>query len=202
MLRIGCQTPSIPRKGTETSSILSRYSHGILVRHPQFPARGRKLTMGAMTINELRCQTPSIPRKGTETWGSGCGSARPFGVGVRHPQFPARGRKHIPLGTGQHREIKSDTLNSPQGDGNETYQRTSPSSEATSDTLNSPQGDGNAARKRCCPCCPCCQTPSIPRKGTETLWNCPPNPANHEVRHPQFPARGRKHDHGHVPAQP
>ncbi len=37
---------------------------------------------------------------------------------VRHPQFPARGRKHGQVSRWEVTEVESDTLNSPQGDGN------------------------------------------------------------------------------------
>ncbi len=167
-----CQTPSIPRKGTETSP---KHSH----RRP----------------DQYR-QTPSIPRKGTET-ATQCGSSG-FGIRVRHPQFPARGRKlaiFLREGCGS---LSSDTLNSPQGDGNNTGRSKSP-----------------RPRRQC-------QTPSIPRKGTETnlgeglrrdraatdgprsdTLNSPQGDGNVAstrafpflfllVRHPQFPARGRK----------
>ncbi len=63
------------------------------------------------------CQTPSIPRKGTET-SSRIGSERI--------------------------DIQSDTLNSPQGDGNtDSRRQLVQPSQPWSDTLNSPQGDGN-----------------------------------------------------------
>ncbi len=64
----------------------------------------------------------------------------------------------------------SDTLNSPQGDGNsQSYLSPLQHSPEWSDTLNSPQGDGNfegfyLGRNNLY-----CQTPSIPRKGTETI---------------------------------
>ncbi len=90
-------------------------------------------------------------------------------VKVRHPQFPARGRKL---------NIKGLTI-TPQ---------------KLSDTLNSPQGDGNQARlaKIRALTLPDCQTPSIPRKGTETQGSYSSRSPSSQVRHPQFPARGRK----------
>ncbi len=65
---MACQTPSIPRKGTETH-LLKRFRIVIAwVRHPQFPARGRKRGHPQWTATHPRLrQTPSIPRKGTET---------------------------------------------------------------------------------------------------------------------------------------
>ena len=188
------QTPSIPRKGTETVSAAARppFTPGsdtlnspqgdgnslrdVLgtfdvpvgsdtlnspqgdgnrpslperqwrsrVRHPQFPARGRKPCSWT-----ARVEAPST---------------------VRHPQFPARGRKHkqvIP------RQAVLDSL---------------------SDTLNSPQGDGNSTPRGVCLLGSAwCQTPSIPRKGTETLMARGKFSVElSTVRHPQFPARGRK----------
>ncbi len=86
----------------------------------------------------------------------------------------------------------SDTLNSPQGDGNWAYRkgriqsqnRQTPSIPRkgtetiyaqghkdymqASDTLNSPQGDGNPGKKFNLLLPRPSQTPSIPRKGTET----------------------------------
>ncbi len=263
---VKCQTPSIPRKGTETET---------------FPPLEDKFKLG---------QTPSIPRKGTETWaprdvvtwnkasdtlnspqGDGNSTSktpRCIAPTVRHPQFPARGRKHNaryrscqgktwvrhPQFPARGRKPKqgafsagliqwSDTLNSPQGDGNSVVvalpvshglisvrhpqfpargrkrgrevcgcpesglvrhpqfpargrklwdKPAHPPYSLVSDTLNSPQGDGNSKIFFIPAGISLGQTPSIPRKGTETrLWrislhNC------FSVRHPQFPARGRK----------
>ncbi len=146
------QTPSIPRKGTETlvsrnlllnfqipsdtlnspqgdgnniDKALVAKANKILVRHPQFPARGRKRgTEHDSRDGNAASQTLSIPRKGTET------------------------AQHLGIEVGSIDE--SDTLNSPQGDGNLT-----PSYFHIRLTL--------------------CQTPSIPRKGTETpaspIWS-------------------------------
>ena len=119
------QTPSIPRKGTETNFAADSDQHG----------RTR--------------QTPSIPRKGTET--------------------------KVTAGAKATRASTSDTLNSPQGDGN-WLRRGRPSEHRLGG-----------------------QTPSIPRKGTEThsimIWAAAPV---YSVRHPQFPARGRKRSKGFV----
>jgi len=66
---VGCQIPSIPRKGTETSNPAAFSLFSMLVRYPQFPARGRKLVVvkNVAGIKLYKCQIPSIPRKGTET---------------------------------------------------------------------------------------------------------------------------------------
>ena len=138
-----CQTPSIPRKGTETPG--SRPSVGRLatVRHPQFPARGRKQLSPLEQARAAFGQTPSIPRKGTETLYPLWTMASSVSLPVRHPQFPARGRKHNPFDLLADLPSRSDTLNSPQGDGNGTNH------------LLSQTKIGS-------------QTPSIPRKGTET----------------------------------
>ena len=164
------------------------------VRHPQFPARGRKPELIVPSRSGyVLSQTPSIPRKGTETLVMDKMSiTTPV---VRHPQFPARGRKRDETGIPTRRPLGlSDTLNSPQGDGNPRFpafcwaachsQTPSIPRKGTetaiapragtgriwSDTLNSPQGDGNFISPvdygfiGLTPC----QTPSIPRKGTET----------------------------------
>ncbi len=127
----------LPPSGRETGSCPAH------VRHPQFPARGRKLRAATEALSRNECQTPSIPRKGTET--SQCWHSLSLSSVVRHPQFPARGRKpsyqpgrgclmfsqtpSIPRkGTetpqaslrGNNENVLSDTLNSPQGDGNQT----------------------------------------------------------------------------------
>ncbi len=112
------QTPSIPRKGTETLhnnskafleaarsdtlnspqgdgnvAVCFASAEGISrVRHPQFPARGRKRAGRCGPGQATGCQTPSIPRKGTETHRKSLGG-KPRLKNVRHPQFPARGRK-------------------------------------------------------------------------------------------------------------
>ncbi len=63
----------------------------------------------------------------------------------------------------------SDTLNSPQGDGNDYIgARAVLVIIELSDTLNSPQGDGNGVVNGSILNSRACQTPSIPRKGTET----------------------------------
>ncbi len=142
------------------------------VRHPQFPARGRKHRLRPCGANALPLrQTPSIPRKGTET-NPEFGFGRRCRCTVRHPQFPARGRKqhnglllpdltigqtpsiprkgtetYIPSYSGLSLGTLSDTLNSPQGDGNVlSFRRPSSWRAPVSDTLNSPQGDGNRLR--------------------------------------------------------
>ncbi len=112
----------------------------------------------------------------------------------------------------------SDTLNSPQGDGNKPEKGYKGCGTKLSDTLNSPQGDGNSDPKGERRLKALGQTPSIPRKGTETLkiilerlhlldGQTPSIPRKgtettalrwermflaDKVRHPQFPARGRK----------
>ena len=167
------------------------------VRHPQFPARGRK-RLGRKpyrtTGNQVR--HPQFPARGRKHKAEG--RKKHIHLDVRHPQFPARGRKlaiFLREGCGS---LSSDTLNSPQGDGNNTGRSKSP-----------------RPRRQC-------QTPSIPRKGTETnlgeglrrdraatdgprsdTLNSPQGDGNVAstrafpflfllVRHPQFPARGRK----------
>jgi len=93
---MGCQIPSIPRKGTETLHLLLEICPFFyFVRYPQFPARGRKRrnSSGALEIWSKSSQIPSIPRKGTETPFSGFLFPNKFSR-VRYPQFPARGRKH------------------------------------------------------------------------------------------------------------
>ncbi len=138
------QTPSIPRKGTETLRLLFQIPLLVSsVRHPQFPARGRKLTLGAMPIHDRPSDTLNSPQgDGNQMFGAGELITR---LGnVRHPQFPARGRKHTLFSSGLALPLGSDTLNSPQGDGNvirwnfRVYIALN-----QSDTLNSPQGDGN-----------------------------------------------------------
>ncbi len=138
------------------------------VRHPQFPARGRKLNRSSRhNRNSPKCQTPSIPRKGTETLGFVVGVVS--GSRVRHPQFPARGRKQRDRYFRPCVNDQSDTLNSPQGDGNDKVQGLLEDDTIfKSDTLNSPQGDGNVAPFVVLLFLRFCQTPSIPRKGTET----------------------------------
>ena len=112
-----CQTPSIPRKGTETAKRRPTPQAVVQnVRHPQFPARGRKRRAGMNVRLTGSSQTPSIPRKGTET--STPSTCYAPDQRVRHPQFPARGRKPIPLVKSGVTSSSSDTLNSPQGDGN------------------------------------------------------------------------------------
>ncbi len=110
------QTPSIPRKGTETIS-------------------------GSMVTSQPKGQTPSIPRKGTETLY--VPASVHSGWKVRHPQFPARGRKPEVTVVAYFGIVQSDTLNSPQGDGNHQRRSATLRSFQLSDTLNSPQGDGN-----------------------------------------------------------
>ncbi len=162
-----CQTPSIPRKGTETVHDLSHRCSLILGQTPSIPRKGTETDYAGTYFVSSLSQTPSIPRKGTETLL--LNMLDPTLCRVRHPQFPARGRKLDPEEKDGDWNIMSDTLNSPQGDGNaiNTYQLASISCIA-SDTLNSPQGDGNAASR---------------------WWS---HPAGACVRHPQFPARGRK----------
>ncbi len=86
----------------------------------------------------------------------------------------------------------SDTLNSPQGDGNQQFIFSPNQPFLQSDTLNSPQGDGNGVAGGNVAGLIPGQTPSIPRKGTETQYDLSQIPKGGQVRHPQFPARGRK----------
>ena len=185
--------PQFPARGRKHSSIKTSDSRRPLsVRHPQFPARGRKPK--GRWDNDYDCrQTPSIPRKGTETNDENPDD-RPDGLRRQTPSIPRKGtetfdRKVLYLIPGR----RSDTLNSPQGDGNPGCQarvvshfhvrhpqfpargrklqheaQLSPPS-IPSDTLNSPQGDGNRVAPQSSAPPPQCQTPSIPRKGTETL---------------------------------
>ncbi len=144
----GRQTPSIPRKGTETSKRTLYHLHQEVSQTPSIPRKGTEtLFLGIFvllpgvslsdTLNSpqgdgnfglsllsrrfrgfVLCQTPSIPRKGTET-----------------------NRVLLLLGLVL---LESDTLNSPQGDGNGRENGVDYYLEPVlSDTLNSPQGDGN-----------------------------------------------------------
>ncbi len=134
------QTPSIPRKGTETyfpcSFRFTRYQ----VRHPQFPARGRKLSERLKGGRRRFCQTPSIPRKGTET--SHPRPASIDGCKCQTPSIPRKGTETLDKDLATQATAPSDTLNSPQGDGNRKIPSILPGN-IMSDTLNSPQGDGN-----------------------------------------------------------
>ncbi len=65
---------------------------------------------------------------------------------------------------------ESDTLNSPQGDGNGNRFEEVDVATLVSDTLNSPQGDGNLTAMLTWKSASSSQTPSIPRKGTETFY--------------------------------
>ncbi len=117
------------------------------------------------------CQTPSIPRKGTETETS-CSLNSMFWR-VRHPQFPARGRKRMDAeGWAWVGESSSDTLNSPQGDGNSDL---SDSDLEGAIRVRHPQfparGRKRTIDQRMATATYTCQTPSIPRKGTETPFH-------------------------------
>ena len=87
------QTPSIPRKGTETwrgrDALRSRHT----VRHPQFPARGRKLHQFRSPSMKLIVRHPQFPARGRKLGQTI--SQRQGSYSVRHPQFPARGRKQV-----------------------------------------------------------------------------------------------------------
>ena len=62
------QTPSIPRKGTETQTVQAIAKELIFCQTPSIPRKGTE----THAVNQRRRllligQTPSIPRKGTET---------------------------------------------------------------------------------------------------------------------------------------
>ncbi len=122
LLELG-QTPSIPRKGTETSLGWENPAFRNIGQTPSIPRKGTETCpLQTLALAQQPSQTPSIPRKGTETQ-LAHQIERPK-ANVRHPQFPARGRKlhHDSV----HRvypklpDRRSDTLNSPQGDGNQS----------------------------------------------------------------------------------
>ncbi len=149
VFQLSCQTPSIPRKGTETlMQSFMKITHKV-VRHPQFPARGRKPSQSIGTKKGPKPrQTPSIPRKGTETCRHRWVHHPPQTV-VRHPQFPARGRK---------RRLWSKSP-APQPIPVRHPQFPARGRKQT-------QSSTNGLRRHVG------QTPSIPRKGTETLLPC------------------------------
>ncbi len=150
MVMIKSQTPSIPRKGTETllNACLYRSLDRSIVRHPQFPARGRKREIGRKVnhFSSLVSDTLNSPQ-GDGNYPLQYSVHAALST-VRHPQFPARGRK-----------LKALAVSYLQ-----TFDRFRP----LSDTLNSPQGDGN------------------------TKHSAHGGRSSQSVRHPQFPARGRK----------
>ncbi len=59
--------PQFPARGRKQRAIDRMRAEAEAVRHPQFPARGRKLYGGLSGPISVLGQTPSIPRKGTET---------------------------------------------------------------------------------------------------------------------------------------
>ncbi len=63
------QTPSIPRKGTETHGLDHPYINEVRISQtPSIPRKGTETdTVAFCGIKSLKSQTPSIPRKGTET---------------------------------------------------------------------------------------------------------------------------------------
>ncbi len=163
-----CQTPSIPRKGTETRDLKTLKTGARGVRHPQFPARGRKPRRRSTSAMLGFSQTPSIPRKGTET--------------------------DLLLDLDVSPGILSDTLNSPQGDGNQNHQppALSPRWGQTPSIPRKGTETGQLPIEIVATLLG--QTPSIPRKGTETSHSSALSTRQPSVRHPQFPARGRKPD--------
>ncbi len=115
------------------------------------------------------CQTPSIPRKGTET--------------------SRLSKNALAI------ENLSDTLNSPQGDGNSVALKVTALSLPRSDTLNSPQGDGNEAKPMKFQLSITCESDTLNSpQGDGNLSSFTKHSAHggRSVRHPQFPARGRK----------
>ncbi len=147
LFRRQCQTPSIPRKGTET--ILNRLtlSLGTLVSQtPSIPRKGTETTISSRycsNVNPEIGQTPSIPRKGTETQESpSCHTLVNMSDTLNSPQGDGNVALHLAVGIGV---AMSDTLNSPQGDGNGEFVAYA-IPVTLSDTLNSPQGDGNLTR--------------------------------------------------------
>ncbi len=138
------------------------------VRHPQFPARGRKPKMITTMITLKRMSdTLNSPQ------GDGNCSALPVWAlsqrrsdTLNSPQGDGNVMMEYPYTPSL---TESDTLNSPQGDGNYMGIITEERKFIfQSDTLNSPQGDGNEGIAKELPLVIGCQTPSIPRKGTET----------------------------------
>ena len=187
------QIPSNPRKGTETLAALVGDSSQDYVRYPQIPARGRKPIRHRGRFGLRERQIPSNPRKGTETVAvdddfggvvigsdtlkSPQGDGNGYRLGSEHmiaemsqiPSNPRKGTETLALScTGQNSAGRSDTLKSPQGDGNATM--------GNRDAIRGTQ----------------VRYPQIPARGRKRAGVASPSSAFLSVRYPQIPARGRK----------
>ena len=75
------QTPSIPRKGTETIMVVVEQKHFDFVKHPQFPARGRKLQSHSDEPDEaVTSNTLNSPQGDGNPLGKGPVGTAPIGV--------------------------------------------------------------------------------------------------------------------------
>ncbi len=112
---------------------------------------------------------------------------------VRHPQFPARGRKPVRGATLLiNTFLGSDTLNSPQGDGNFITGNW----EGKRDPVRHPQFPARGRKPNSnsqIPSSPRVRHPQFPARGRKLSLQ-PGEAIPNNVRHPQFPARGRKLD--------